>query len=253
MSSFGVIIFAILTMLFLGSGGAVASDDNPWRMDDTDQGDPSSFRLHKRGGQEGLKPAWEGGSIGSQNGAPGHRPGETIVPKTGAGGADHFPQERTWQVGPGKTARDEIFGYAGRQPEETGERQAPSRFGAFPPANGRFETTPSFRTIKPSQGGIQFGNKFYGAFPPLDDRASKRRRQQRPPGQNKYHRQMPPRVTFPNILPPPVPAPLPEYGIVTPAPGAAIPLGVPPFPGGGRGLNYQNPGLLGYPLSGPVR
>ncbi len=252
MPSFGVIVFAILVTLFLGSEKLAASDDNPWRMDDLDQGDPSSFRLNKRRGLEGLSGGWgERSPIKSQSGKTSHRPGETIVPKTG--GAGHPTQERTWRVGPGKTARDEIFGYAGRQPDEAGKKRAASGFGAFPPADGRFETMPSFKMIKPSQGGIQFGNKFYGAFPPLDGRASQRRRQQRPSGQKKYHQQKLPRMTFPNILPPPVPAPLPEYGAVTPPPGATIPPEVLPFPGRGMGSYYQNPGLFEYPLPGPVR
>ncbi len=230
----------------------MASEDNPWRMDDPDQGVPSNYTLNNRGGFDGSKRAWGAfPSTSQENRKSGYGSGETIVPKTRSGsaflkGTGVASQERTWQVAPGKTARDAFFGYAGPQPKKAGKSRAAPRFGAFPPANGRFEGTPSFRIIKPSQGGIQFGGKFYGAFPPLGGRARQRQRQQKLFRQKKHHLRQLPDVAFPNILPPPVPAPLPEQGSVSPYPGAALPLGVPPFTGGGLGRYYQNPGLFGY-------
>jgi len=244
-------------ILLLGSGRLMASEDNPWRMDDPDQGVPFNYTLNNRGDFESSKRAWGAfPSTTQENRNSGSGSGETIVPKTRSGsalskGTGSASQGRTWQVAPGKTARDEIFGYAGPQPKKAGKSQAAPRFGAFPPANGHLEGAPSFRMIKPSQGGIQFGGKFYGAFPPLDDRASQRQRQQRVFRQKKNSLRKLPDVAFPNILPPPVPAPVPEYGPLSPYPRAALPFEMPSATGSSVGRTYQDPGLFGYGFPRP--
>ena len=247
-------MFATLISLLVGSGKLAASEDNPWRMDDTDQGDQSNYNLYSKDERGGSSRAREyGPSTQLEMGQSPHRSGETIVPKTRQGSAssentDPAGQGHTWQIAPGKGARDEVFGYAGQQPKGEGKSGTARRFGAFPPANGRLDGVPTYRVIKPSPGGIQFGGKFYGAFPPLDDQKRNRQRRQKWLRENKDALKRGRGRAVPN-MPPPVPG----RGYLAPYPGATAPIGVPLLPGYGPGLNFQDRGLYGYVQPRPMR
>ena len=253
MPSFGVILFAVLISLLVSSGRLTASEDNPWRMDDTDQGDQSIYNLYSKDGRGGSSRAREYvPSIQLETGQSHRGSGETIVPKTRQGAVssentDPAGQGHTWQIAPGKSARDGAFGYAGPQPKGEGKSRAARRFGAFPPANGRLDGAPTYRVIKPSPGGIQFGGKFYGAFPPLYDQKSNRQRRQKWLREKSDGLKKGEGRGVPNM------PPVFDRGYLAPYPGATAPLGVPLLPGYGQGLHFQDRGLYGYVQPRSVR
>ena len=252
MPSFGVILIAIVISLLAGSEKSVASDDNPWRMDDPDQGVPSQYDLQRKKDQERSFQA--GGSKVSPEYEERNklrRPGETVVPKSrsgslGSGAANSNDPGRSWQAAPGKRARDEVFGYAGPQPGGTAKSRNVPGFGAFPSLDEGRARRRSPEDKKSLQGGFQFGGKFYGAFPSMDNRASDIERRQRRLREQNRRAGNRPQAVLPNVLPPLIPAPVPGWSYYNPYPGMVLPPAVPPFPGSTKGPAYQKPGPYGY-------
>ena len=252
----------LLIAVFLSAGGslAIASDENPWSMDEPGQEQQPYYDLNGGGA---------GGPVEPRLPVIGKRANEITVRKS-------LPYGKPfgWQSAPGKEHRDEIYGYAGPQPSRVQSNTGPTdetRFGAFPTVSGtggrtetggRIGARQQYGTPATKSGGVRYKGKSFGAFPPIGSRA----------GQKKQPQQSPPRIqrnapvgqkqatrAFSNRLPSPIPEPAPErilpypyvgygaplgygtqYGTGLAAPGMGMPgLGY----GSGRAPAFSNPGI----------
>lgn len=265
-------------LLALGGTAAIASDDNPWRMEspaesrqyvrpgdvvrspDTPvwgmQGDRQTEQpyfdlnrngLQKRDGyrQPQQSPAYAGDAAGGRT-VQGIWPaqpegGRRAVPAPGQR-PDTPPAERRVFDG-GRLTED--YGYAGPDRDYgagDGRGLTAPQYGDFPPLEGS-----NRRNGGGTGAGVEFGGQYYGAFPPLE---------RKPAGQDRRQRWDQTGVTtesgrertseFANVPPPPVPDPVPDEAY----PHAGY--GVTPGYGAGRyGLPYDpltmgifGPGLL---------
>ncbi len=244
------ILFLSGMILFSGNGAAIASEDNPWAMDE-----PANRQ----------KPYYDLGS-GAGSGP--------FVPPTGAQAGAKPPSALPGLHGNVERG-DRFFGYAGPQSGagaagsgqmENGQ-PAPGQSAPDWPASGRSagETGGQSRTFQdePPGGGVRFKGRLYGSFPPLEKKSTERERQEWQAFQRFKARQKKRQSSgFANVAPPPVPEPgsrliypYAGYGL---APGydpgayGAGGYGLPGFaPGPYYGVGGLFPGMPG-PLYGPV-
>ncbi|MCP4935274.1 MAG: hypothetical protein GY927_13975 [bacterium] len=194
MLSYRLISFLIAVVLPMGSHDVIASDDNPWSMDEPGEGQHSYYDLNGTssgsfvGGNQGI-----GNKIAPHVPMKGDRANESTIRKTLPGG-----ERKGWQSAPGKAHRDEIYGYAGPQ----------SGPQAWPPIT---EQLPTARIGR----GMEFGGKIFGAFPPTGERTKKRHMQKFPNIQGNVQGVQGQRAgAFANVLPPPIPDAAPSGRIL---------------------------------------
>lgn len=246
----------VAALLFSASHVVIASEDNPWRMEESGERQQPYDNLNVEGAGGPFNQGQ--GMSGRAEPSPrqwGNRQNESIVPKSSV------PKgSKTWQSGPGKGHRDEVYGYAGPQPKirqrnyETMDR---SRFGAFPPVKGMDGGRQSNGAPQQKRDGVQIGGRSYGAFPPLESRQRNRERQQRQKALRENLRRLRLQSSeFANVPPPPIPDPVPERARPYPYSGyGSVPgYGTGFATGLGMGTRYGpslvDPGMLGLTAPG---
>ena len=235
------ILLLIAVLLPAGGSLAIASDENPWSMDEPGQGQQPYYDLN--GGSAS-------GPIDPRFPVIGRRANETTVPKSLPSG-----EPFGWQSAPGKGHRNEIYGYAGPQPNRGQSNTDPTdetRFGTFPSVSGtvgRTGTRQQYGTPATKSGGVRYRGKSFGAFPPIGSRAGQPKQPQKSPPsiqRNAPVGQKQGITAFSNSLPSPIPEPAPKRVLPYPYVGYGAPLGY----GRQYGTGFAVPGMgapgLGY-------
>ena len=192
MSSATNILYLIALFVIIGSGAAFASDDNPWSMQETDDKPGLYFDLDGRVAAGPL----------------GQTPKETSRAKSPA-----LKGRATSSGASGKQNRDQLFGYSGAPPKKRQvgpEKIDAGRFGAFPSQDGSTKEAMKSGSPTTAKGGIQFGGKSFGAFPPKEKKADRDLRHKLQKNLMERQRLLQQGSSgFANVLPRPIPAPVP--------------------------------------------
>ena len=221
---------------------AIASDDNPWSMDEPADQQQPYFDL-STGGAGGSFARDQKSDHGPQSRFLGKsdRANETIIPKS-------YPLGGSAAAGQGaqKSDKEQYFGYAGPQPKIGQGHFGPtdsSQFGAFPPArSGGYNKKRSAGTGG-SGKGVQFGGKSYGAFPPKEAAPVDAIQQQWQAFlKSRANSQRNKSSAFANVAPPPIPEPVPQSSYSYRGYGTRI---APGYGASGYGLGGYGPGGLG--------
>jgi hypothetical protein len=210
MSARLAITLCISLWLTLAGTAAIASEDNPWRMDSPAEspryarpGDiirgPDTPVWGMQGGMQAEQPYFDLNRNGLQRRDGSRQPQQR--PAFGDNAAGSGAAEQRWpaQRDDGRYAypvagqrpaappadrqeldggrQNEDYGYAGPSLDDrfgSGQGLAAPRYGDFPPFEGA-----NRRDGSAAGAGLEFGGQYYGAFPPLEKKPAAQDRQQR--------------------------------------------------------------------------
>lgn len=245
------ILFFVLLSLPVGIVPGIASDDNPWSMDEPADGQQSYFDLSRdRAGN------WpDQGLQGDRYSGSEFLSGKSEKRKKITGNSPFDRRGRTGKSGSGH--QEQLFGYAGPRPgaDQQGTSGGVPRYGAYPPEDSHSGKSAGARQSAGETGSVRFGGKLYGAFPPGEEKPMNTERQEwlafKAQRERLRKRQS---EAFSNRLPPPVPEPAPQqirpYGGYGQLPGYGV-YGVPGAGGVGQyGLLPVDPLVPGLMIPG---
>ena len=237
------ILYFIGLLIFQGGGVAIASDENPWSMEEPD--DKSQLYFDLNDGRVNSSVSAKPGFVQSRDGKPKkqgqHLKGtrRTMAPSPGG-------QKLNSSVGK-RQGGNQFFGYSGSQTNANIGKTDPgptdhNRFGAFPSENGHVKEATQ-GTPDRTPGGVQFKGKSFGAFAPKEKGPEQNLRLQLQKNLIERQRLLRQGASgFANVLPAPIPDVVPQAVFPYPYPNPRY----GPLPGYGSGTG------LPFPLGGGV-